>query len=110
LTIKLHHAILRVLKRDPLFLYIKIKLMEVTIYTTEGCSWCAQMKKLMERANQEYTEILWSSLDDAGKKDILDQYSIQSFPATIIDGVFYTGLVPVAKKFLDEGLVTAPKK
>ena len=84
--------------------------MEVTIYTTEGCSWCAQMKKLMERANQEYTEILWSSLDDAGKKEVLDQYCIQSFPATIIDGVFYTGLVPVAKKFLDEGLVTAPKK
>ena len=110
MTINLYDAIQRVFKRDPLFLYIKIKPMEVTIYTTEGCSWCAQMKELMKRANQDYTEILWSSLDDTEKKEVLDQHSIQSFPATIIDGVFYTGLVPVAKKFLDEGLVTAPKK
>tara|TARA_B100001996_G_scaffold324872_1_gene270584 strand:+ start:232 stop:495 length:264 start_codon:yes stop_codon:yes gene_type:complete len=87
--------------------------MDITIYTTEGCGWCVQMKELCRRANLEYTEVLWSDLDEQQQTDFMSEWQgefVGKFPAAIIDGVFYSGLIPVAKKFMADGLVTAPKK
>ena len=85
--------------------------MDITIYTSTGCVWCARMKELMERANQEYTEVVWNELTGDEQVALGQQYpDIASFPAAVIDGVFYKGLVDVAKLFLEQGLVTAPKK
>ena len=69
------------------------------------------MRELMSRANQEYTEILWQDLDGDSQVALGKQYpDISSFPFVIIDGEYVGGLVPVAKKFLADGLVTAPQK
>ena len=87
--------------------------MNITIYTTEGCSWCRKMKELCRRANVEYTEVRWSSLNDNEKTSFVTKYRGKftgTFPAATIDEVFYSGLVPVAKKFMADGLVTAPNK
>ena len=99
--------------KDPIFLYIELNHMNITIYTTEGCGWCGQMKELCRRANVEYIEVLWSTLDDDEKTSFMSKYQGKfsgRFPAAIIDDVFYSGLVDVAKKFMADGLVTAPKK
>ena len=85
--------------------------MDITIYTTQGCVWCSRMKELMERAEQTYTEVSWQDLTGDEQVALGEQYpDIKSFPFAIIDGEFYPGLVPVAKKFLDDGLVSAPQK
>jgi len=86
--------------------------MEVTIYTTQGCGWCTRTKELLEKANiTEYTEINWSDLSgDEQEQFRLDYPEANGFPVVFVDGVMYTGLVPLAKKFLADGLVTAPKK
>ena len=87
--------------------------MDITIYTTEGCGWCGQMKELCRRANVQYTEVLWSSMDDEQKTSFMSEHQGKfsgRFPAAVIDGVFYQGLVDVAKKFMADGLVSAPKK
>ena len=85
--------------------------MEITIYTSQGCQWCDRMKELMERANQEYTEHVWQELDGDTQEEIVKQYpNIRSFPVAIIDGEYVGGLIEVAKKFLANGLVSAPQK
>ena len=85
--------------------------MEITIYTSQGCVWCSRMKELMQRANQEYTEVLWQSLPGEEQVKIQQKYpDVSSFPIAIIDGEFVGGLVPVAKLFLEKGLVSSNKK
>ena len=82
--------------------------MEITIYTSQGCQWCDRMKELMQRANQEYNEIVWQDLSGDDQVALAKQYpDIKSFPVAIIDGEFVGGLIPVAKKFLTDGLVSS---
>ena len=109
MTINLYNAILRVLKRDPLFLYIKVKTMQITIYTNEGCIWCTRTKELFVRANVEYEEINWSKLTVEDQLKIKQQFGakIQGFPVVIIDNEIIGGLIDVAKLFLKKGLVTS---
>ena len=85
--------------------------MEITIYTSVGCVWCVRMKELMERAKQNYTEIVWQDLSGDEQESLTEKYpDMSSFPVAIIDDEYVGGLVPVAKRFLAEGLVTAPNK
>jgi len=90
--------------------------MDITIYTTEGCIWCSRLRELMDRANQEYDEIIFTQLSENQREelqiDLAEKgYSdITSFPFAFIDGKFYRNLVEVAKLFLEKGLVSAPQK
>ena len=109
MTINLYNAILRVLKRDPLFLYIKVKTMQITIYTNEGCIWCTRTKELFARANVEYSEVNWSNLSVDEQLEVKQKYSnnIRAFPVVVIDDEFVGGLIETAKIFLKKGLVTS---
>jgi len=85
--------------------------MNIKIYTSSGCVWCERMKELMARADLEYTEILWQDLSGDDQVALSEQYpEMHSFPVAIIDDEFVGGLVPVAKKLMQLGLVSAPKK
>ena len=85
--------------------------MDIKIYTSEGCVWCSRMRELMERADLEYTEVLWQNLEGDTQVSVSEQYpDLQSFPAAIVDGEFIGGLVPLAKLLMQKGLVSAPKK
>ena len=90
--------------------------MNITIYTTEGCIWCSRMKELMDRANQTYEEIVYSKLSGDDQVKLLQELTdkgytdISSFPFAVIDDEFIGGLVPVAKLFLQKGLVSSPQK
>ena len=85
--------------------------MDIKIYTSEGCVWCSRMRELLERADLEYTEVLWQNLEGDTQVALSEQYpELYSFPAAIVDGEFVGGLVPFAKMLMQKGLVSAPKK
>ena len=85
--------------------------MEITVYTTPGCTWCSKIKELFARANVEYEEISYGDMTEGERETFREQYpNVESFPVAVIDGKFVGGLVEVAKLFLQKGLVIAPKK
>jgi glutaredoxin len=82
--------------------------MDITIYTTLGCSYCTTIKELMDRANVEYTAIL------VGKDMLLEEFrnlypKAAGFPYCIIDDVPVGGLMETAKYFTQRGLVSSKK-
>ena len=79
--------------------------MDIKIYTTPGCKYCTQAKKLFERAG--YT---WEEFSFSEGKELREQYpNAESFPWIIIDGEEVGGLVDTAKLFLEKGLVSSQK-
>ena len=83
--------------------------MNITIYTTSGCSYCEKIKQLMTRANVEYTSILVGK--DITKQEFKIKYPTASgYPYVIIDGEEIGGLVQTVKLFVEKGLVTSRKK
>tara|TARA_B100002052_G_scaffold122517_1_gene112740 strand:+ start:175 stop:432 length:258 start_codon:yes stop_codon:yes gene_type:complete len=82
--------------------------MEITIYTTDGCIWCTRTKELMARANVEYTEKSWHSINPTEQSKLKEKYpNMEAFPVVIIDDEYVGGLMEVAKRFLKEGLVSS---
>ena len=82
--------------------------MEILIYTTSGCFYCDQAKKLCERANVNYqTKEIGV---DISKEDFTKLYPhVIGSPFVIIDGNEIGNLVDLAKHFLKEGLVSVNK-
>ena len=82
--------------------------MEILIYTTSGCFYCDQAKKLCERANVDYqTQEVGV---DITREEFTKLYPhVNSSPYVIIDGNQIGGLVETAKFFLKEGLVSVNK-
>ena len=82
--------------------------MEILIYTTSGCFYCDQAKKLCERANVNYqTKEIGV---DISKEDFTKLYPhVIGSPFIIIDGNEIGNLVDLAKHFLKEGLVSVNK-
>jgi len=82
--------------------------MEILIYTTSGCFYCDQAKKLCERANVEYQTKEVGV--DISKEDFTKLYPhVIGSPFIIIDGNEIGNLVDLAKHFLKEGLVSVNK-
>ncbi|QPB08138.1 thioredoxin domain [Synechococcus phage S-H9-1] len=80
--------------------------MRIKIYTSPGCHYCTQAKKLFERAGiQAWEEVVCRSSDE------LKSYypKANSYPWIIIDGEEIGGLVDTAKLFLQQGLVSSKK-
>ncbi len=80
--------------------------MHIKVYSSPGCKYCIQLKKLFDRAGiTEYEEKVchenWEMLDDYP--------NAKSYPWVIIDGVEIGGLVETARHFLKIGLVTNDK-
>ena len=82
--------------------------MDILIYTTSGCFYCDQAKKLCERANVDYQTIEVGV--DMTREDFTKLYPhVIGSPFVIIDGNEIGGLVETAKLFLKEGLVSVNK-
>ena len=82
--------------------------MEILIYTTSGCFYCDQAKKLCERANVDYQTIEVGV--DMTREDFTKLYPhVIGSPFIIIDGNEIGNLVDLAKHFLKEGLVSVNK-
>ena len=57
----------------------------VTVYSTDPCSFCSNAKSLLERRGIEYTEINLGK-DPAGRAELVANTGMMSFPQIIIDG------------------------
>ncbi len=79
-------------------------MMDIKIYTSQGCFYCDQMKELCKRAKVEYQAI------DVSPDELRKLFSnAAGYPHVVIDGEEIGGLVETAKYFLKEGLISVRK-
>jgi glutaredoxin 3 len=66
----------------------------VTVYTTEPCSFCARVKGLLKAKGVEYDEINLSR-DPEGRVELAQRTGMMTFPQVIIDGELVGGYTEV---------------
>jgi glutaredoxin 3 len=66
----------------------------VTVYTTEPCSFCARVKGLLKSRGIEYAEVNLSK-DPEGRVELAQQTGMMTFPQVIIDGELVGGFTEV---------------
>jgi glutaredoxin 3 len=66
----------------------------VTVYTTEPCSFCARVKGLLKSRGVEYAEVNLSK-DPEGRVELARETGMMSFPQVIIDGQLVGGFAEV---------------
>ena len=55
----------------------------VTVYTTDPCSFCSRVKQLLDTRGVEYTEINMAR-DAAGRQELVQRTGMMSFPQVVI--------------------------
>jgi glutaredoxin 3 len=65
---------------------------EITVYSTDPCSFCARAKELLARRGYAYAEINLAK-DPAGRAELLEKTGMMSFPQIIIDGAVVGGFM-----------------
>ena len=66
----------------------------VSVYTTEPCSFCARVKGLLKSHGVEYAEVNLSK-DPEGRVQLARETGMMSFPQVIIDGELVGGFAEV---------------
>ena len=67
---------------------------EVTVYTTEPCSFCARVKGLLKARGVEFAEVNLSK-DPDGRAELARSTGMMSFPQVIVDGELLGGFTEV---------------
>jgi glutaredoxin 3 len=67
---------------------------EVTVYTTEPCSFCARVKGLLRSRGVAFAEINLSK-DPDGRVELAQKTGMMTFPQVIIDGQLLGGFTEV---------------
>jgi glutaredoxin 3 len=62
----------------------------ITVYSTDPCSFCSRAKELLTRRGYAYEEINLSK-DPEGRAELVDRTGMFSFPQIVIDGVVLGG-------------------
>jgi glutaredoxin 3 len=58
---------------------------QVTVYTTDPCSFCVRVKGLLKARGVEFAEINLSK-DPAGRVELAQRTGMMTFPQVIVDG------------------------
>jgi glutaredoxin 3 len=58
---------------------------DITVYTTDPCSFCVRVKQLLQTRGIEYTEVNLAR-DPAGRAQLVEQTGMMSFPQVVIRG------------------------
>jgi glutaredoxin 3 len=66
----------------------------VTVYTTEPCSFCARVKGLLKARGVEFAEINLSK-DPAGRVELAQRTGMMTFPQVLVDGELLGGFTEV---------------
>ena len=80
--------------------------MQIKIYTSPGCHYCTQAKKLFQRAGIRAWEEVVCKTSEQLKHDYPNA---NSYPWIIVDGEEVGGLVETARLFLERGIVSSRK-
>jgi glutaredoxin 3 len=67
---------------------------QITVYTTEPCTYCVKVKRLLSARGVEFTEINLSK-DAAGRTELAQRTGMLSFPQVLIDGALIGGFTDV---------------
>jgi glutaredoxin 3 len=67
---------------------------QVTVYTTDPCSFCARAKGLLKARGVEFEEINLSK-DPDGRMELVKLTGMMSFPQVIVDGKLLGGFTEV---------------
>jgi glutaredoxin 3 len=67
---------------------------EVTVYTTEPCSFCARAKGLLKAHGVEFAEVNLAR-DPAGRMELAQRTGMMTFPQVIVDGELLGGFSEV---------------
>jgi glutaredoxin 3 len=67
---------------------------EITVYTTEPCSFCAHVKGLLQSKGVEFSEVNLSK-DPVGRAELALRTGMLSFPQVLIDGRLLGGFAEV---------------
>jgi glutaredoxin 3 len=62
----------------------------ITVYSTEPCSFCVRAKQLLDLRNLEFDEINLAK-DPAGRAQLVEETGMLSFPQIIVGGVLVGG-------------------
>ena len=63
---------------------------EITIYSTDPCSFCRRVKGLLETRGLKYSEVNLSK-DPAGRVELARRTGMMSFPQVLLDGELLGG-------------------
>ncbi|HEY5260602.1 MAG TPA: glutaredoxin domain-containing protein [Solirubrobacteraceae bacterium] len=78
---------------------------QITVYTTEPCSFCARVKGLLKSRGLEFSEINLSK-DPAGRMELVHRTGMMTFPQVLVGqqllGGFSETLTAVESGRLDE--------
>lgn len=67
---------------------------QVTVYTTDPCSFCARVKGLLASRSVEFAEINLSK-DPVGRVELVQRTGMMSFPQVVVDGELIGGFAEV---------------
>jgi glutaredoxin 3 len=66
----------------------------ITVYTTEPCSFCTRVKGLLKARGVEFAEVNLSK-DPEGRMELAKRTGMMSFPQVIVDGELLGGFSEV---------------
>jgi glutaredoxin 3 len=67
---------------------------EITVYSTEPCSFCARVKGLLKARGVEFSEVNLSK-DPQGRLELASRTGMMTFPQVLIDGELLGGFAEV---------------
>jgi glutaredoxin 3 len=74
---------------------------DVTIYTTDPCSYCARVKGLLRARGVDFAEVNLSK-DPAGRIELAQRTGMMTFPQVLVGGQLVGGFIEV-KAAADSG-------
>jgi glutaredoxin 3 len=63
---------------------------QITVYTTEPCSFCARTKALLRARGLDYREVNLSK-DPAGRLELVQRTGMMTFPQVLVDDTLVGG-------------------
>lgn len=67
---------------------------EITVYSTEPCSFCARVKGMLQARGVEFSEVNLSR-DPQGRVELASRTGMMTFPQVLIDGELLGGYAEV---------------
>jgi glutaredoxin 3 len=67
---------------------------EITIYSTDPCSFCARVKGMLQARGVEFSEVNLSK-DPQGRVELAQRTGMMTFPQVLIDGKLLGGFAEV---------------
>ncbi|HEY2282380.1 MAG TPA: glutaredoxin [Solirubrobacteraceae bacterium] len=67
---------------------------QITVYSTEPCSFCARVKGMLEARGVEFSEVNLSK-DPQGRVELAGRTGMMTFPQVLIDGELLGGYAEV---------------